>query len=258
VVLDGQSAVLSCAVILALAGAGWLVSVMRRDASVVDVLWGLFFILGTLGYARHFPMSGRAVLTLALVALWAGRLSGYLLWRNWGAPEDRRYRAMRERHEPGFAWKSAYLVFGLQAVLAWILSTPLWVAVASPAPLSGLDAVGALVWLAGFVIETVADGQLAGFRRSAATSAVLDRGLWRYTRHPNYFGEATLWWGYYLIAVAAGGAWTVFAPALMTFLLLRVSGVTLLEADIRDRRPDYRRYVECTNAFLPGPRKSAP
>ena len=242
---------------LALGVLVWVLATAKRNAAIVDVFWSLFFLLGATAQALTAqPESLRATLVLVLVAIWALRLSAFLAWRNWGEPEDRRYVAIRARNQPGFAWKSLFLVFLLQAVLAWLVGAPLAAAIASHAPLGLLDALGALLLLGGLGCETLADLQLARFRRDPASHGrVLDRGLWRYSRHPNYFGECCVWWGFYLIACAGGGAWTVFAPALMTLLLLRVSGVTLLEKDIAERRPAYREYVARTNAFFPGPRR---
>ncbi len=256
--LDVHATASAVAAIFVLAAAGWVASALRRDVSLVDPLWSLFFLLAVLVYHELAPAGRRGDLLLGLVALWALRLAGYLLWRNWGEPEDRRYRKMRARNEPGFWWRSVYLVFGLQAALAAVLSLPLLWAAASPTGLGTLDALGCVLWMAGFLFETVADLQLARFKAAGAATGVLDRGLWRYTRHPNYFGEAVVWWGYFLLAAAAAGWWTVFAPLLMTFLLLRVSGVTLLEADIHERRPDYRRYVAHTSAFVPLPPRRTP
>jgi len=257
--LDWRAAFAALAAIALLALLGWARSAVRRNVNIVDSLWPLFFLLAALTYAGAAGAGGpRALLLLALVALWAPRLSLYLAWRNWGEPEDRRYRAIRERNEPGFTWKSLYLVFGLQALLAWLIAMPLFAGIAGTAPLGALDALGAALWLAGFAFETVGDAQLARFKLDPANRGkVLDAGLWRYTRHPNYFGEALLWWGFYLIAAAAGGAWTAFAPLLMTFLLLKVSGVALLEKDIGERRPDYRAYVARTSAFIPRRPKEA-
>ncbi len=257
--LDWAAAFTALAAIALLALLGWAWSVARRDVSIVDSLWPLFFLLGALVYAG---MAGtgepRALLLLALVALWAPRLSIYLAWRNWGEPEDRRYRAIRERNEPGFTWKSLYLVFGLQALLAWVIAMPLFAGVSSAAPLGVLDFLGVALWVAGFAFETIGDWQLARFKLDTANHGrVLDTGLWRYTRHPNYFGEALLWWGYFAIAAAGGGAWTAFGPLLMTFLLLKVSGVALLEKDIGERRPAYRDYVARTSAFIPRRPKEA-
>jgi len=242
---------------LALAVAGWTFSVARRNVNIVDSLWALFFVAGATAHAIAGDANGvRAPLLLAMAALWAARLSGYLLARNWGEAEDRRYREIRARNEPGFRWKSLYLVFGLQAVLAWIIAFPLYAGIASPLPLNPLDWAGIALFAFGLAFEAVADWQLARFKAVPANAGrVMDKGLWRYTRHPNYFGEACVWWGFYLVAVAAGAWWTVFAPLLMTFLLLRVSGVALLEKDIGERRPAYVQYVVRTNAFIPGPRR---
>lgn len=242
-------------VLLCLAAVGWLVSLPRRNVTVVDSLWALLFVAAAATYAALSPAAGgRAVLVLALVAVWALRLAAYLSWRNWGEPEDRRYREIRRRNQPGFEFKSLYLVFGLQAVLAWIVSLPLLAAVAAPVPLDAIDLAGVVVWALGFGFESIADWQLARFRRDPANRRrVMDRGLWRYTRHPNYFGECCVWWGFYLLAVAAGGWWAVPGPVVMTLLLLRVSGVALLEKNIAERRPAYSEYVQRTNAFFPGP-----
>ena len=255
--LDWTAALAALAAIAILALAGWVLSVRLRNAGVVDSLWSLFFLLGAGVYAAAAGAEGpRAWLLLALVALWALRLSGYLTWRNWGEPEDRRYQAIRARNQPGFAWKSLYLVFGLQAALAWIIAMPLLAALSGGGSLGALDAAGVALWLAGCAFEAIGDAQLARFKADPANRGrVLASGLWRYTRHPNYFGEALLWWGYFTIAVAAGGAWTAFAPLLMTILLLKVSGVALLEKDIGERRPDYRAYLERTSAFIPWPPK---
>jgi steroid 5-alpha reductase family enzyme len=243
--------------------ATWVVSTVKRDVSIVDSTWSLMFLAMTFTYASpawlNGELSARAVLLLLLVSAWALRLSIYISWRNWGEAEDRRYQAMRRRHEPGFALKSLYLVFGLQGVLAWCISLPLLAAATGTPDLGMLDALATLIWLTGFGFETVADTQLAAFRsRPQNRGKVLDTGLWRFTRHPNYFGECTIWWGFYLLAVAGGGWWSFPAPLLMTLLLLRVSGVSLLERDIRERRPAYSAYVQHTNAFIPGPRKHVP
>jgi steroid 5-alpha reductase family enzyme len=258
VVIDLVTWLIALTCVLLLAFGGWLASLAKNDVSIVDNLWSLFFLLAACVYAGLAPATGpRTALLLVLVSIWALRLSGYLTWRNRGEPEDRRYQAIRARNQPGFAWKSLYLVFALQGALAWVIAAPLAAGIRGSAPLSALDWVGAGVWLFGFGFETIGDWQLARFKADAANRGrVMDRGLWRYTRHPNYFGEASLWWGFYLIALAAGGWWTLFAPLLMTALLLKVSGVALLEKDIAERRPAYRDYIARTNAFLPGPRRA--
>jgi steroid 5-alpha reductase family enzyme len=192
-------------------------------------------------------------MVLALAAIWALRLSAYITWRNRGEPEDARYQAMRRKYSPHFAVKSLGIVFLLQGVLAWIISLPLLAATTGSTPLHLLDAAAMALVVFGILFESIADAQLAAFKhRSGTRREVMDTGLWRYTRHPNYFGEACVWWGFYLFAAAAGGWWSILSPLLMTFLLLRVSGVVLLEKDIRERRPDYAAYIKRTNAFIPG------
>jgi steroid 5-alpha reductase family enzyme len=245
--------------LLLLGLAAWCVATMRRNAGLVDIFWSLFFLLAALVYLEGtMPGGARAALLLALVCLWSLRLAIHLARRNWNAPEDRRYQAIRARNQPGFVWKSLYLVFGLQAVLAWLISAPLAGAIAGRAPFGLLDAAGVALAIAGLVFEATADAQLTRFRTDPANAGrVLDSGLWRYTRHPNYFGECCIWWGFYLLAAGAGYWWTLFAPLLMTLLLLRISGVALLERDIAERRPAYRDYIARTNAFVPGPPRHA-
>jgi steroid 5-alpha reductase family enzyme len=163
---------------------------------------------------------------------------------------------MRERNGPRW-WLTSFLyVFLLQALLAWVIALPVQAAMrlGLNRPLGLVDAVAIVVFVAGFIMEAVADHQLARFRSDPENRGrVLDRGLFRYSRHPNYFGDALLWWGLGLFGVAAGATWSLAGPALMTFLLLRVSGVTLLEKSIEERRPEYARYRKTTNAFFPGP-----
>jgi steroid 5-alpha reductase family enzyme len=233
----------------------WLLSVSKQNVSIVDSLWSLLFLFAAIAYALAAPGLGpRSILVLVLVALWAMRLSIYITRRNWGAAEDRRYQAIRARNQPNFALKSLYLVFALQAILAWIVSLPLYAAITNDSRLGMLDLAGSFLWVLGFCFEAIGDWQLARFKAVAQNHGrVMDRGLWRYTRHPNYFGEFLLWWGFYLIALAAGGWWSIPGPLLMSVLLLRVSGVTLLEKDIGERRPAYADYKQRTNAFFPGP-----
>lgn len=253
------AAFLGLSVALAIALITWTVSVVKRDASIVDSVWSLMVLACGTTYAVTLPETGpRAGPVLALAALWAFRLSGYITWRNRGEPEDRRYAAIRKRNEPGFALKSLYLVFGLQAVLAWIVSAPLLAALGSDTGSGWLDALGLALAAFGLAFEALADYQVARFRAQPQNAGkLLDSGLWRYSRHPNYFGEFCVWWGLFLIALAAGGLWAMVSPLLMTVLLLKVSGVALLEKDLRSRRPEYEGYMRRTNAFFPGPRRSA-
>lgn len=238
----------------------WLVSLVRNDVSIVDSLWSLMFLLmlGVYEYLAEWPAGPRQWLVLLLVAIWAMRLSIYISVRNHGQPEDERYQSIRANNQPNFRYKSLYIVFGLQALLAGIIVIPLLVASAGIAPFGWLDGLGIGLWLTGMVFEVGGDWQLSRFKANPDNKGkVLDSGLWRYTRHPNYFGEFTLWWGYYCIAMAAGGWWTVFSPLLVTLLLLKVSGVALLEKDIGQRRPKYADYIRRTNAFFPGPPSAA-
>ena len=237
----------------------WLVSLVRRDASIVDPFWGMGFILVTWFALASVPQSqsvGRSWLLVALTTIWGGRLSVYLLRRNWGHGEDRRYRAMREYHGPRFWWVCLLTVFLLQGIILWIVSLPIqatMVAV-STRPAGWLDLAGLASWSIGLFFEAVGDSQMARFQADPDNAGrVIDRGLWRLTRHPNYFGDFCVWWGLYLIACAGGSAWTIFSPLLMSFLLLKVSGVTLLEKTITDRRPEYAAYQSRTSPFFPWP-----
>ena len=248
------------AVVATMALLTWLASVARRDASLVDRMWSLMIAAPMFVAIDHAAWAGpRTAAVLGLVVAWAVRLSAYITWRNWGHGEDKRYRAIRARNEPHFALKSLVIVFALQAVLAWIVALPTLAALVGARPFGGLDVVGIVVAAVGLGFECVGDLQLAAFRREPYNhDRVMERGLWRYTRHPNYFGECVFWWGIWLIALAAGGlgaGWTVLSPLLMTGLLLKVSGVALLEKDIGSRRPEYAEYVASTNAFIPGPRR---
>jgi steroid 5-alpha reductase family enzyme len=236
----------------------WLLSLRLRDASIVDPFWGAGFVL--VAWLSFWGSSGdpaRRALALALVTVWGLRLSIHLLARNLGHGEDPRYRAMRAAHGGRFWLVSLGTVFGFQGLLMWLISLPVQVAVASPAPrgLGWLDAAGAALWAVGFLFEAVGDWQLRRFRADPRNRGrVLETGLWRYTRHPNYFGDAVVWWAFFSFAAAtAGGEWTVFSPVVMTVLLMRVSGVTLLERKLRETKPAYRRYAEETSAFFPWP-----
>jgi steroid 5-alpha reductase family enzyme len=237
-----------------LVGGGWLASLWLKRVDIVDSLWSLMFLVAGVVYVYVAPtLTPRAELLLWMVGIWAVRLSVYLGLRCAGHEEDRRYRAMRARGGPRFHITSLWRIFGLQAALAWLISIPLLGAALGTAPLGLLDVAGAVLWLVGFVFEAGGDWQLARFKaQPGSEDKVMDRGFWRYTRHPNYFGDACMWWGFWLLALSAGAWWSFPGPALMTFLLLRVSGVTLLERSIGKRRPAYAEYVRRTNAFLPG------
>lgn len=248
------ASVLGLAANVVLAAGTWLGSLRARDVSIVDSVWPLLILTPACAFALAWPHAGpRAATILVLAIAWALRLSSYITWRHRGQPEDRRYQTIRERNQPHFAFKSLYLVFGLQAVLAWIVALPLMGAVASLTRWQPLDALGIALVLFGLVFETAADAQLARFKSSPAQPGrVMVRGLWRYSRHPNYFGECCVWWGFGLVALASGAWWSMVSPLLVTLLLLRVSGVALLEKNMAERQPEYRDYIRRTNAFIPG------
>jgi steroid 5-alpha reductase family enzyme len=236
----------------------WIVSVLLRDSSIVDAFWGVGFVAIALSVAAAASsgLAPRAWLLGVLVAVWGLRLSHYIFRRNKGKGEDYRYRKWREEAGAAWWWRSYFKVFLLQGVIMWLVAAPVVAVVgrASQRPLNWVDALGAAVWLVGFVFEAAGDWQLARFKADPSNKGRLfTGGVWRYTRHPNYFGDAAVWWGHYLIAVASGAWWTVYSPVLMTFLLVRVSGVSMLESALRDSKPGYREYIESTSAFFPLP-----
>ena len=256
----------SAALIAGLLLGVWLASLKLRDVSIIDMFWGTGFVLvAWLTWLLTAPPAGalsgdapsRWLLPL-LTTVWGLRLSGYLAWRMRGEPEDKRYAAMREKRGTAFRWQSLYLVFGLQGVVLWIVSLPLQAGIARAQPgWHWLHIAGALLWTVGFIFEAGGDWQLARFRaRGPAAGKVLDRGLWRYTRHPNYFGDCCVWWGLTLVALAGQppSFWLLLAsPLLMTVLLLWFSGVTLLEKSLQETRPGYAAYTRRTSAFFPWP-----
>lgn len=246
--------------ILLMMTALWLLSVRLKDASIVDSFWGPGFGLAALAY---LSLGGgwlpRQILITALVLIWGVRLGWHIFRRNHGKGEDYRYQQFRQHYGPErYWWVSFFQVFLLQGVLMWVISAPLVMAHASPQPeaFTWLDGLGDGVWLIGFAFEVVGDWQLAQFKANPANKGqVLQSGLWRYTRHPNYFGDACVWWGLWLIACNVPWGWlTFFAPLLMTFMLMRISGVSLLEQRMM-QRPAYRAYAERTSAFFPWPPK---
>src|SRR4051794_15368966 len=246
----GLGAVLTAATLV------WVASVRRGDASTADACWGPGFVLLVwIDVVLSNARSTRAWVVAALVTVWGARLYVHLVRRSRGKAEDPRYQAMRAAHGAAFWWRSLFIVFWLQAAILWFVALPVFVAVRSPQPPfpTLLDLTGVLIFAIGFTFEAVGDRQLARFRSDPANRGkVLDTGLWRYCRHPNYFGDATIWWGVYAIAASTPGGWlTALSPAFMTLLLLRVSGVTLLEEALKTSKPDYRAYMLRTSAFVP-------
>jgi steroid 5-alpha reductase family enzyme len=250
------AALIGLGAILIVATLVWMISVKYRDASIADVCWGLGFVLLAWLYCGLSPVfTTRSWLVASLISVWGGRLSLHIFRRRHGQGEDPRYQAMRASHGTAFWWRSLFTVFWLQGTILWFVALPLLVAVSAgqPPALVALDGPGVLLFAVGFAFEAVGDHQLERFRREPGhRGKVLDCGLWRYTRHPNYFGDATLWWGIYAIAAATPGGWlTVLSPSVMTLLLMRVSGLTLLEEHLKGSKPDYLAYVARTPAFFP-------
>jgi steroid 5-alpha reductase family enzyme len=237
----------------------WLISGLVKDASIVDLIWGLGFVLvGWAVYLRSPSQSQAGLLLVALTTIWGLRLSIYLTWRNLGKGEDYRYQAMRLKHGDRFFWVSLGTVFGLQGLLMWVVSLPIQAGTWEASnPFLPAVVAGVVLWAMGVFFETVGDVQLARFKADPANNGkVMDRGLWRYTRHPNYFGDFCVWWGLYLVAFASGHWWTIVGPLVMTALLMKYSGAGLLEKTITNRRPGYEEYIRRTNSFFPGPPKT--
>ncbi len=236
----------------------WLVSVKLKDASIIDPWWSLLFLAIAVRSAVDAPITPTKVALLSCVAIWSLRLSLHLFVRSIGKPEDPRYAQFRKKYGPSrYWWVSLFQVFWLQGALALFISLPLQVAASSAIQRSiGIsDIIGIGLFVIGFGIESVADHQLARFRRDPThRGRVLDAGLWRFSRHPNYFGEALLWWGFWCFAISENFGWaTIVAPALMTFLLVRVSGVTMLDAHLLATKPQYADYIRRTSGFIPMP-----
>jgi steroid 5-alpha reductase family enzyme len=242
---------------LALVGAFtvlWLVSLPLRNASIVDMWWGPAFVLAGGVYASARPELGaRGIAVLAVVTAWALRLAWHIGRRNVGHGEDPRYALWRQQNGASWWWFSWVKVFFLQATIAWIVSWPIGAAIApSPAFPSVFDVAGLTIAVGGFLFETEADAQLRRFKQTAPKGAICDVGLWRYSRHPNYFGESVVWWGLFLVAAGTPSGWTtVVSPCIMTWLLLKVSGVAMLERGLTSTKPGYAEYVRRTSAFVP-------
>lgn len=238
----------------------FVIASLRRDNSLADVAWGGGFILvAFLSAGIGVGWVARTVLVTALITLWGLRLAIHITVRGLGKGEDFRYAEWRERWGRWLLPRAYVQVFLLQgAVLLVIASSVILVNLRSDAGLSWLDAVGGGIWIAGFLIESVADWQLHRFTSDPANRGkVMDRGLWYYSRHPNYFGEIVMWWGVWVIALSVSYGWaTVVSPLLITWLLTRVSGVPMLEAKLRRSIPGYEAYAKRTNALIPWPPRS--
>jgi steroid 5-alpha reductase family enzyme len=253
---------LNAAISVALFTGLWLINLRTRDPSFIDSAWALGLVLLAVdsflfggGPASRDP---HRWLLVGLCAIWGLRLGVYLLWRWRKQGPDRRYATMMGLAQKdrgwGYAKASLLLVFALQAPLQYVVGLPVQLGqLGAPAPLGHLAAAGLALALIGIAFESVGDWQLVRFKADPANAGkVLDTGLWRFTRHPNYFGDACVWWGLYLIAAETGvGAWALPGPLLITFLLTRWSGVPTVEGRMRRKRPDYEAYVQRTSGFIP-------
>lgn len=256
----------------------WLRSLKTKNVSVVDIYWGLGFaivaIVSGLGVwlsifqsetsahqSGSTPGFGRLSLMqiglACMVVLWGTRLATYLAIRNGGKPEDYRYAAMRKNWGNRFELRSLFTVFILQSVLIWFISLPVQLAMIGRVEETIRFGIGGLIWLTGFLFESIGDWQMYRFKQDQSNRGkVMNRGLWRYTRHPNYFGDFLIWWGIFIVAAQPGSWWwTILCPSLMSFLLLRVSGVTLLESSLKSRIEGYEEYIRQTSSFFPRPPK---
>lgn len=235
----------------------WLMSLALKNASIVDLVWGFGFVL--VAWTSFLSINSEHWLLPVLTTIWGLRLSAYLAWRNHGQPEDYRYQAMRNHHGRSFPVTSLLTVFCLQGFIMWIVSLPLQTGhVSDESGWQWLLVPGVVLWGIGFCFETVGDWQLARFKSDLENvGKVCDSGLWRFTRHPNYFGDFTVWWGLFLVSVSESSAWwTIVGPIVMSVLLMRVSGVTLLERSLTKTKPEYADYIARTNSFFPGSPRS--
>ncbi|MBE0667827.1 MAG: DUF1295 domain-containing protein [Bacteroidales bacterium] len=243
-------------VIMIMMTALWIISVIIKNVSIVDLFWGFGFVLT--GWYYFFNTEGYEIsklILMTMVTLWGLRLSGYLTWRNAGKGEDFRYRQFRESYGvKRYWWVSFFQTFLLQGMLMWIISVSLLGAqfYSVNSSLGIVDYLGIALWVTGVIFEAGGDIQLARFRADPSNRGkVLNTGLWRYTRHPNYFGDSAVWWGYGFICLAAGSYLPVVGSVIMTALIIRISGVALLEKSLVLKKPQYKEYIETTSAFLP-------
>ena len=239
--------------------ATWLISVAIKDASIVDISWGLgFATVATVLWIGDDAKSNLDTLLWLMTLLWGLRLCLYLARRNLGHGEDYRYVAMRKRWGPAFPLISFLTVYTLQGTLMWVVSLPVQLSHRAEGSIDVLAVIGVVMWAVGLYFEVVGDIQLSRFKADPANQGkVLDTGLWRYTRHPNYFGDACVWWGIAIVACSVSvGVWGLIGAAVMNVLLLKVSGVALLERSLVRRKPEYQAYIERTSAFIPRPPKS--
>jgi steroid 5-alpha reductase family enzyme len=234
----------------------WIVSVIIKNVSIVDIFWGLGFVITSVFYFLKSDGNDlRKITVLILTGLWGLRLTAYLAWRNIGKGEDFRYKQFRKNYgEKRYWWISYFQTFLLQGILMWLISAPLLAAMHYGKEMAPgiLDYIGIALWIIGFMFEAGGDWQLAAFKKNPANKGkVLGSGFWKYTRHPNYFGDSSVWWGFAFFSLAAGSYLPVLGSLLMTLLIIKVSGVALLEKSLKNQKPEYLEYTRKTSAFFP-------
>ena len=235
---------------------GWVLSLFIKNVTHVDSMWSIFFVIALFTSINSIEfISDRHYALILILLLWAIRLFIHLTKRNWAKPEDIRYKNIRKNNEPNYSLKSLYIIFCLQAILASIIALPLLASVLDPRAYNIIDKIALAVILFGLLFESVADYQLSEFLKNNK-KGVLNQGLWKYSRHPNYFGEFLIWWGLFIFSLGSGFWFTFISPLLMTVLLLRISGVGLMEQTITKRRPSYIKYIKNTSSFIPWPPKN--
>ncbi len=240
--------------LLACTVALWAVSLLLKNASIIDIFWGLGFVVSFwLTYIQTSRNNNITTILLGvLVTVWGLRLAIHILLRSIGKGEDKRYAQFRANNAPHWWWSSLFKVFLLQGLLIWLISAPISIMQVSPTPMSLITTIGLLVWIIGFVFEAGSDWQLMRFKSDPTNNdKLLTTGFWEITRHPNYFGDATQWWAFWLISVTQATWWTIFSPILITILLLNVSGVPITEKSMRRDKPDYRYYIDNVPSFVP-------
>lgn len=235
----------------------WLLSLYLKNASIVDIFWGLGFIIifWSTAWIATSSLSTTSLVLGSIITIWGLRLATHIYVRNHNQPEDFRYANWRTEAGPSWWWKSFFKVFLLQGILLWIIAAPLvavHTSIATPLKCECTVLTGVALWLVGFMFEAGGDYQLKKFKSNPANKGkLLTTGYWSVTRHPNYFGDAAQWWGFYLIAFSTGAWWTIFSPAIMTYLLMKVSGVVMLEKSLKETKPEYTNYIKSTSSLFP-------
>ena len=252
---------INLAVTLGLLTLVWTLSIVLEDVGIIDIFWGIgFVVIAWVTFLQVEDRSLQSILIPVLTSIWGLRLATHLAFRNIGKPEDKRYAKMRSHNPDTFWWRSYFTVFMLQGVILCVVSLPLQVGIRIAGPeWNAWHVMGTVIWAIGLFFEAVGDWQLAAFKAKPENDGkVLDSGLWRYTRHPNYFGDFLVWWGFFVICLACGGGWwTIISPIIMSIFLMAISGVTMTENSMKEEKPQYADYIERTNRFFPGLPKSS-